>query len=279
LNFLGYKRGAFVTAFQLFVCLGTLAAYGVNAVFSESGEWRWMLFAVSFPAALQLAGFFFFPESPRWLSARGKKEELPQERLFSKRFSLLIAIAVVLTSFQQFSGINAIVYFMPKIFNGAGLAPGDAIFATLIVGVVNVFSTLISIFLIDRLGRLKLLLISQMGVVLSLLALVFSSASIFAYIFLYSLGLGPIVWVLISEIFPTSVRAKALVLATFVSWMSNYLVVLSFPSLLFSIGNSWTFSLYALLSLAAFVFYKKFIPETKGKSLEELEKILVRHGN
>ncbi|MBX7066649.1 MAG: sugar porter family MFS transporter [Parachlamydiales bacterium] len=300
------KRGAFVTFFQLSVTIGTLIAYFVNLMLAKQGNWRMMFFFAAIPAAFQIFGFLFFPESPRWLLKKGRMSEakkvlaqiggeltsIPEQvskPLFSSRFSFLILIGFVLSAFQQFTGINAVVYFTPKIFKEAGFEnPQDAIFATILVGITNVIATFLTIFLIDRFGRRKLLLISQVGVIATLLLLVLSFATdwqiidkiavgaVILYIFSYSLGLGPIVWVLISEIFPLSVRAKALAFCTFVSWLSNYLIVLSFPSFISSFGPSWSFSIYAFLTFLAYLFCMRYIPETKGKTLEELERLLAR---
>lgn len=302
------KRGAYVSFFQFSVTLGTLAAYLVNLSIAKQGDWRSMFFIAVFPAAFQLVGFFFFPESPRWLLMKGKVKQFEKaarqtgievrevqntaepkatEKLFKPKFLLLITIGLVLSAAQQFSGINAIAYFTPKIFAEAGFSdPRNAILATVLVGVVNVLATFLTILIIDRFGRRRLLLISQAGVIVTLLFLVLSFATenafvdrfaviaLVSYIFLYSVGLGPIVWVLISEIFPLTVRAKALSFCTFISWTCNYIVVLTFPQVLSSIGSSWTYTIYGVLSFLAFLFCLRKIPETKGKSLEELEKEL-----
>jgi sugar porter (SP) family MFS transporter len=304
------KRGAYVTFFQFSVTIGTLVAYFVNLSTAKQGDWRMMFFIAVFPAAFQLIGFFFFPESPRWLLAKGKMEKLEQaarqtgvelsevqnasvpkanEKLFKAKFLLLLTIGFVLCASQQLSGVNAIVYFTPKIFAEAGYSdPQDAIFATVIVGVVNVLSTFLTIFVIDRFGRRKLLLISQIGVIVTLFFLMlslatdiafvdrFAALALILYIFSYSLGFGPIVWVLISEIFPLSVRAKALSFCTFISWISNYIVVLTFPHILATIGSPSTFAIYGAITLLAFLFCLRKIPETRGKSLEELEKELIK---
>lgn len=299
------KRGAFVSCYQFFITIGTLVAYLVNLVIASREDWRLMFFMASIPAALQLLALVFFPDSPRWLLSQGdelgaqevmqklgkgqmiKESKVPEEPLFSSRFTFLLILGLVLSSFQQFSGINAVVYFAPKIFSEAGFSdPKDAIFATIIVGIMSVIATFLTVLLIDRFGRKKLLLMSQTGVILALAVLVASFAmqselidliavgAVPLYVFLYSLGLGPIVWVLISEIFPLPVRAKALALCTFTSLVSNYLVVLSFPNLITSLGSSWTFFIYGAASLIAFLFCIKYVPETKGKSLEQLEKLL-----
>lgn len=278
------KRGAFVTFFQLFVTIGTLVAYFVNLMLAKNGDWKMMFFLAVIPAAIQMLGFISFPESPKWPPPKQESKTL-----FASRYSFLILIGFILSAFQQFTGINAVVYFTPKIFSEAGFAdPKDAIFATFLVGIMNVIATLMTVFLIDRYGRRKLLLISQFGVIATLLLLILSFATdweivdmmavggVILYIFSYSFGLGPIVWVLISEIYPVSVRAKALAFCTFVSWLTNYLVVLSFPSFLSFLGASWSFGIYAILTLLAYLFCLRLIPETKGKTLEDLEKLLIK---
>jgi SP family galactose:H+ symporter-like MFS transporter len=300
------KRGAFVTGFQFFVTIGTLVAYFVNLLGASHQDWRMMLWVAAIPAAFQLISLFFFPESPKWLLAQGRTEEAkkilrrtnnempersekiqPKGKLFSSPYLFLILVGFVLSAFQQLSGINAVVYFAPKIFAEAGFSNAqDALFATLLVGVVNVIATFLTLFLIDRYGRRPLLLISQVGVISTLLILIISFATespfidriavlaVVGYVFLYSLGLGPIVWVLISEIYPLAIRAKALAFCTFVSWVSNYLVVLTFPNFVSFLGSAGTFAIYGGLSFLALLFYLRYIPETKGKSLEEVEKLM-----
>lgn len=296
-------RGAFVTCYQFSITIGTLIAYLVNLLSEDS--WRLMFAITAIPATIQLLSLLTIPESPKWLFAQGRTSEaknittrlgidfsppakISQGTLFSSPYFLLLAIGIILSAFQQFSGINAVVYFAPTIFSEAGLNTSkDALFATLLLGIVNVISTFLTILFIDRFGRRKLLLISQAGVLATLFILILAFAvpntfldlisvpTVLLYVFLYSLGLGPIVWVLISEIYPLAIRAKALSLCTFISWLSNYLVVLAFPITLSSIGNTWTFAIYLILSLFSLLFYIRYIPETKGKSLEELEKLLV----
>ncbi len=282
------KRGAFVSGYQFSLALGTLVAYGVNLWGSlYQQDWRWMFFFTVIPTAIQFLCFTFIPESPKWLHSRQKMEK-PGHRLFSRSLAFVLCIGIVLSAFQQFSGINAIVYFTPKIFSDAGFHdPKTAIFATLCVGVVNVIATICTFFLIDRIGRRKLLLFSQWGIIASLFLIIlgFATESRFVdlisvgallfFIFFYAIGLGPVAWVLISEIFPLSVRAKALSLLTFISWSSTYVVVLVFPYFIATLKSAWTFSFFEILSFGALIFFIRFIPETKGKSLEEIEYQLI----
>lgn len=285
------KRGAFVNGYQFSLAIGTLVAYGVNFWGSyHQQDWRWMFFLTLIPAAIQLLCYPFIPESPKWLHSRETIDKIkkPQTRMFSRPFWFILTIGIVLSSFQQLSGINAIIYFTPKIFSDAGFQdPKSAIFATFCVGIVNVFATLLTFFLVDRMGRRKLLLFSQFGIVISLFGIILAFATesqfidlisvgaLLFYIFAYAIGLGPVVWILIAEIFPLSIRARALSLMTFINWSSTYIIVLVFPYLVSTLKSAWTFSIFEVLSLGALGFFIRYIPETKGKSLEEIEKKLV----
>jgi SP family arabinose:H+ symporter-like MFS transporter len=303
------SRGAFVTMFQFAITIGTMVAYLINLFYEPSGNWRIMLALAAFPATIQLVSFLAFPESPKWLFGHGQFEKGNEvlHRLQGTRlekaepveadqatwgsllkpiFRRCLFIGIILSMFQQLSGINAIIYFTPKIFGEAGLS--NAMFSTVLVGIINLISTFISIFLIDRWGRRKLLLWSQVGVALSLLVIVAAFATesslidliavgaVLTFVGSYSLGMGPVTWVLISEIYPLSIRAKAMGVMTFLSWLSNYLVVLSFPSLLAGFGSPYTFSLYFALAAVALFLFWRFVPETKGKSLEQLEKEILQ---
>ncbi len=304
------RRGAFVCCFQLAVTVGTLIAYAINLGFTSSENWRFMLFFTAIPAAFQAALLFTIPESPKWLMGSGLKkkaaasakslhtgddpprnkdelEDSSWRHLFSPIFRKGVLIGVFLVVLQQWCGINAIIYFAPKIFQEAGFASTQgAIAATLGLGCFNSVATVISIFLIDRLGRRTLLLISQGGVALSLLfftaTFIFPSHFFVAvlclilFILSYSLGLGPIPWVLVSEIYPLAIRAHGIALMTFLSWLSNFLVVFTFPSLLASWTGTGAFGLYTLIAIGAFFLFQWIIPETKGKSLEEIESSLYR---
>jgi len=309
------NRGAFVTSYQFSVAIGTFAAYLVSMSLSDSGNWRYMFFFAAIPAFFQLVALFFFPESPKWLASLGRRQEslyiqkkffknLPVmsarletsseavqkagfKELFTSSFRFVLLIGVLLSLAQQFVGVNAIVFFAPKIFGEAGFADArHALGPTLLLGMINCFSTFCSFFLIDRLGRRKLLLTSQLGVAISLGVLVMAFAlalplagfiavgALVLYIGSYALGLGPVTWVLISEIYPLPIRSKAIAFMTFLNWSCNYLVVLTFPYLLSEFGSAWTFSLYAAIAISSYYLCMRFIPETKGKSLEALEKEL-----
>lgn len=305
------KRGAFVGSFQLSVTLGIVAAYLINLEFADTANWRLMLACTAFPAVFQIVALFFIPESPKWLFGAGllKKGIATQEALHSEddfppreqkelaasswktmffpvfHKGLLIGISLVVL--QQWCGINAIIYFAPKIFQNAGFADAkSAIAVSLGLGVINFLATVISLFLIDRLGRRTLLLFSQGGAGLGLLffTLTFvlpglSFLAPFALLFFlstYAVGLGPLPWVLVSEIYPLAIRAHAIAVMTFLSWISNFLVVFTFPRFLSSWGPSWIFASYSAISLVSFWLFFRIIPETKGKSFEEIELLLYR---
>lgn len=275
--------------------------------------WRWMLGAEVAPAALLLALLFFVPESPRWLVQAGRVEEaqrilegvsgpeqarveiaavrevLGQEEgrfseLFHARFRRPLIIAVILMAFSQFSGINAIMYYSTKIFTTAGVGVKDAFMSSVIVGMVNVVFTFVAIAFVDRAGRRPLLLI---GLAIQVLALGTVGAmfrggasgmpllvAILAFIAAFAMALGPIPWILCSEIFPTKVRGRAMSVATFTIWSSCYVVAQTFPVLNDSpqVGPALTFWIYAACSLLGFFFVLARVPETKGRSLEEIER-------
>jgi SP family arabinose:H+ symporter-like MFS transporter len=271
-----------------------------------------MLGAEVAPALLLMALLFFVPESPRWLLGVGREAEarrilegvggaehaeqeivavrevLSQEEgrfveLFHKRFRRPLIVAVALMAFSQFSGINAIMYYSTKIFATAGVGVKDSFTSSVIVGLVNVVFTFVAIAFVDKAGRRALLLIGLVVQVAALGAVgwMFYDGfnglplllAILAFIGAFAMALGPISWVLCSEIFPTKVRGRAMSVATFVIWTSCYIVAQTFPMLNDSpkIGPSLTFWVYGACSLAALMFVWAMVPETKGKTLEEIE--------
>jgi MFS transporter, SP family, galactose:H+ symporter len=195
-------------------------------------------------------------------------------------------IGIGLAVFQQFTGINTVIYYAPTIFQFAGLhSSSAAILATVGVGVINVLLTVVALWLLDRVGRRPLLLYGLVGMVLSLglLGLGFLSANlthhlawlsvicVAGYVACFAISLGPVFWLMISEIYPLKVRSRAMAVATMANWGSNLLVALTFLSLLRIVGKTWTFWLYALVGVVAWIFVARMVPETKGKTLEEIE--------
>jgi MFS transporter, SP family, galactose:H+ symporter len=309
-------RGALVTLNQLAITSGILLAYVVDAVFAPSDGWRLMFAFGAIPAIVLGIGIAVLPESPRWLLLHRRKEEaikvltrirgtqdvMPEVNeilehaepghgsfadLFSPFVLPVLFCGIALAVIQQITGINTVIYYAPTIFQAAGFHSNEAaIVATAGVGVVNVLMTVVSIPLIDKVGRRPLLLISLsgMGVALAALGIGFAVGgaalkfigvlSLALYIAAFAIGLGPVFWLLISEIFPLNVRGQAASVATMANWLSNFIVSLTFLSLLNALGSAWTFILYAVLCVVGVWFCFRFVPETKGVPLEFIERDL-----
>lgn len=306
------SRGALVTLNQMAISTGVVVAYYVDYLFAGSGSWRWMFISAVVPAILLLVGLAYLPETPRWLASRGAFEDAakilakiegPQEvdrdieelrqitatdrlklrDLFQQRFAKPLIVGIVLAIFQQITGVNTIVYYAPTIFQMVGFTnASNAILATFLIGFVGLIAVIVSMFLVDRLGRRPLLLTSLTGmcVILFHLAHVLSGPNptkwvvvgdIVFYLASFCIGLGPIFWLLISEIYPTTVRGQAMSVATVVIWASDFLVTATFLTLVEHLGMPNCFRLFAILSLAAFIFSFWMVPETRGRTLEEIE--------
>lgn len=304
----GIVSGIFFTLF----INAKIQAFG-DAEWNVAKGWRWMLGAEVFPAVLLLGLLFFVKESPRWLLQAGREDEarttlekvhgpegadaeiaaikdvLKQsesgffELLSHSRFRKVLVIAVLLMAFSQFSGINAIMYYSTKIFTTAGVGVKDSFMASTVVGLVNLLFTLVAVALVDKAGRRMLLLVGLVAQVIALGAVgwmfkaniggIFLLVAILAFIAAFAMALGPIPWILCSEIFPMRVRGRAMSVATFTIWTSCYIVAQTFPILNDSpaVGPALTFWIYAACSLAALLFVFFMVPETKGRSLEEIE--------
>ena len=312
------QRGAVVSLNQLCITAGILVSYLVGYALASAGDgWRWMLALGAVPGLILAAGMLVLPESLRWLAGHGRqadaetalhrlrgtadvtgemqalRDDLRQEggrrarwsELLSRRLRRPLIIGIGLAMFQQVTGINTVIYFAPTIFQGAGLSSASAsILATAGVGAVNVILTLLSIRLIDRLGRRVLLFWSLGGMAACLLALAaafyagaggalawMTVISLAADVGFFAIGLGPVFWLLIAEIFPLALRARAMSLATVANWGFNLIVSVTFLDLVRVFGTSGTFLLYAVLSVGALLFVAATVPETKGRSLEQIE--------
>ena len=196
---------------------------------------------------------------------------------------------MALAVFQQITGINTVIYYAPQIFRGAGLSSTSvAILATAGVGLVNVLMTVVAMWLMDHVGRRALLLWGLAGMVMTLLVLTagfsfgakgevayLTVAAVAAYVGFFAIGLGPVFWLLISEIFPLAVRGRGMSIATVSNWGSNFLVTLVFPNLVAGLGSSVAFLVFAVLSIVAWMFMYRYVPETRGRSLEDIEAGLV----
>lgn len=277
--------------------------------------WRVMFVMYAFPAIIFFLLLLIVPESPRWLAMKGKndkaflylsklngpisakreldeikeaaKEETGSLRmLLEPRYRVPLIIGLSLPILSQFSGINAIIYYGPKILEQAGFQLSGALGGQVTIGLINVFFTIIAVFMIDKWGRKPLLIAGISGAIVSLTVcgILFAKGitdgpwiliSILAYISCFAFSFGPICWVIIGEIYPNSIRGRAMSVATLTLWIGVFIVGWLTPIMLNGIGAAFTFWIFALLCIPALFITLKIIPETKGKSLEEIE----RHWN
>ena len=307
-------RGKLVSLNQLMITIGIVCSYLADYALAGVRGWRAMFGLAAIPAIILLIGLFFVPESPRWFVNRGLRDQaravllrvrkpsevdselaeieasLSQQQggwreLLSPGLRPALIIGIGLAVFQQFTGINTVIYYAPTIFKFAGFQSAAAILATAGVGIINVLLTIVALWLLDRAGRRPLLLYGLVGMIVSLGVLGFaflspdmtpvmagvSVGSVMVYVACFAIGLGPVFWLMISEIYPLKIRGRAMGVAAVANWGSNLLVALTFLSLLRSIGRPWTFWLYALVGLIAWFFVFRRVPETKGKTLEQIE--------
>lgn len=312
INQLGIVSGILI----IYFVNATIAGWHDEA-WNISTGWRWMFGSGLFPSAIFLILLFFVPESPRWLAQQQRWDEAKfiltkvngaakasseleeiKEALNTETSSFAdilktgvrkpLMIGIVLCIFSQVTGINAIMYYAPEIFKSTGDGSGSALMQTVLVGTINVLFTLVAIKYVDRWGRRTLLLIGCAGMAACLAvvggAFYFGFAqgylvliAILAYIAFFAISLGPLAFVVIAEIFSNRNRGMAMSVCIFFLWMSVYAVSQSFPMLLDSIGSAFTFWIYMIMAVFAFVFVYKLIPETKGKSLEEIERYWMPH--
>jgi sugar porter (SP) family MFS transporter len=315
------KRGRLVALFQFNIVLGILLSYFSNYLIGQEGDtaWRWMLGVQAFPSLLFLILLQLIPESPRWLILKkGKLEEATAvlkeimpvgyeveieniknskqqnsgsvnvNQLLSRKYRFPVLLAVTFAIFNQVSGINAIIYYAPRIFEMTGLGRNSSLLSTVGIGFVNFIFTIIAINFIDRIGRKTLMLIGSIGLI-STLGLVaqafyahnFSGWSVIIYLLFYiaffALSQGAVIWVFIAEIFPNQVRAKGQTLGSSTHWIMAAIIAFSFPMLAEKLGGGNTFLFFSIMMVLQLVFVWKVMPETKGKSLEQIERSLVLH--
>ncbi|MCU7548695.1 sugar porter family MFS transporter [Chitinophagaceae bacterium LB-8] len=315
------KRGRLVALFQFNIVLGIVFSYLSNYLIGQEGAtaWRWMLGVQAFPSLLFLVLLQLVPESPRWLiSYKGKIEEARailqvvspdsynaevesikntnlageaqgySSNLLSRKYKFPIFLAVTFAVFNQLSGINAIIYYAPRIFEMTGLGRSYSLLSTLGIGAVNFLFTLLAINFIDKIGRRKLMFIGSLGLIatLGLVAQAFYAKNfngwgvtvfLLVYIAFFAFSQGAVIWVFISEIFPNHVRAKGQTLGGTTHWVMAALVAFSFPMLAEKLGGGHTFLFFCVMMVLQLLFVWKVMPETKGKSLEQIEQTLVLH--
>lgn len=308
-------RGKLVTLNNLAIIFGMSFVYFVNWRIAAGQElswihdigWRYMFASEAIPALLFFGLLFLVPETPRYLISKNKDQEaltilekvnnskekanaIYQEikqtvdvknvRVFSYG-KLVVIVGILLAAFQQFVGINVILYYAPRIFAEMGASSDGSMFQTVIIGIVNFIFVLIAMLLVDRVGRRLLMIVGSIGMAVGMFgvaALAYLDqmgigALIFILIFVafYNLSFGPLMWVLASELFPNKVRGQIMAITVVANWGSNLLISSTFPSLLeFGAGFAYTF--YGVMCLLALLFVLKLVPETKGKTLEEIEK-------
>ena len=293
---------------------GGSTAADIAASWNGQMAWRWMFWAAAVPSALFLVLAFFIPESPRWLALKGNDAEAlailthiggseyagrelaavksanaadAQQgglgMLFSRPFRRVLLLGVVIAVFQQWCGTNVIFNYAQEIFQSAGYEIGDVLFNIVVTGIANVVFTIVAIFTVDRLGPLMLLGAGGLCAIYLILGVCyyfhvtgfFMIVLVVLAIACYAMTLGPCTWVLISELFPNKVRAVAVATCTFALWVGSSTLTYTFPLLNTALGSYGTFWIYSAVCLFGLLFFVFRLPETKGKSLEELEKEMV----
>lgn len=310
-------RGRLVGLFQFNTIFGIVIAFVSNALLSGTGEnaWRWMLGILAFPSVLYTIMCFGLPESPRWLLGRrrdraagikvlqliapgtalekieaeadsimaGSSEQVTTARFWTMRLRVPIQLAILIAVFNQLSGINAILYFAPRIFEMAGLGAQAAMLQSIGIGVTILIFTFVGLGLIDRLGRRTLLCIGSVGYILSLGLVSWAfftdhfgivPVCIFAFIASHAVGQGTVIWVFISEIFPNRHRAEGQVLGSSTHWIIAALITTFFPKMVSAFPPGYVFLFFCGMMGLQLVWVKFMVPETKGLSLEQIQKEL-----
>jgi sugar porter (SP) family MFS transporter len=310
-------RGRLVGLYQFNIVLGILIAFLSNYLLSNVGEnaWRWMIGVEAFPAIIYTLLAFTVPKSPRWLLLQGRKEEAKsileqlnpgtdvdaimedieagqhyhhdgKENIFIKKYRFPLMLAFLIAFFNQLSGINAFLYYAPRIFQEAGLGESTALLSSIGIGVTNMVFTLIGISLIDKLGRKKLMFVGSIGYIVSLtlVAMAFflnwegMAVPLFLFLFIasHAIGQGTVIWVYISEVFPDQLRASGQSFGTSTHWVLAAIIPSLVPLLFAKIGAGVVFAFFASMMVLQLLFVIFIMPETKGIPLEELEKKLIK---
>ena len=316
------SRGKLVSMNQFAIIFGMLVVYFVNYFISRQGDdswlntigWRWMFASETIPAVLFLMFLLIVPDTPRSLMLQFKEvkaldvltkvngsaqakiilEDIKGSmvshsgKLFSYGITVIV-IGILLSMFQQFVGINVVLYYAPEIFKSMGAGTDTALLQTIIVGAVNLIFTVLAIMTVDKFGRKPLMIVGAIGMALAMFALggaffsqsvgVFALVCMLVYVASFAMSWGPVVWVLLSEIFPNKIRGKAMAVAVAAQWISNYLVSWTFPMmdknsyLLEKFNHGFAYGIYGFMAVIAAIIVWKYVPETKGKTLEEMEEL------
>lgn len=309
-------RGRLVALYQFNIVLGILIAFVSNYLLSGLGThaWRWMLGVEAIPAMVYLLLVARVPRSPRWLLTRGRTEEAlkvlqvidpegdperlvkdilneekgrtASENIFLKKYRFPLILAFLIAFFNQFSGINAFLYYAPRIFETAGLGERTALLSSIGIGVTNLVFTLLGVFLIDRSGRKRLMYYGSVGYIISLtlVAVAFfkgwtgMAVPVFLFLFIaaHAIGQGAVIWVFISEVFPNHLRGAGQSFGSSVHWVLAAAIPSLIPLLFSSIGPGPVFAFFAFMMVLQLLFVHFMMPETKGKSLEALSASLTK---
>jgi SP family xylose:H+ symportor-like MFS transporter len=312
-------RGKLISFNQFAIIFGMLVIYFVNYFIAKQGDeqwlvdigWRWMFFSGAIPAAIFMVLLFFVPETPRYLAMKGQDDKALKvlERIAGKDNAsqiltdikgtlhevhvpwlsygfLVIFVGIMLSVFQQFVGINVVLYYAGNIFRNMGSSTDSSLLQTIIVGLVNLTFTVVAIMTVDKFGRKPLMIIGSIGMAVSMIALGFTfymgNTGILALIFMllytaaFAMSWGPVCWVLLAEMFPNSIRG-AMSIAVAAQWIANWVVSLTFPImndntwLTEQFNHGFTYWIYGIMGILSAIFMWKMVPETKGKTLEEME--------
>jgi SP family xylose:H+ symportor-like MFS transporter len=322
-------RGKLISFNQFAIIFGMLVIYFVNWYIARQGNeewlttegWRWMFFSGAIPAGIFFVLLMFVPETPRYLALKGKDEKALKvlNRIAGKESApkilseikstlheankpwlsygfLIIFIGIMLSVFQQFVGINVVLYYAGNIFRNMGASTDSSLMQTIIVGIVNLSFTVVAILTVDKFGRKPLMIIGSIGMAISMIALGFTfffgqtggeltpTQGIFALIFMllytaaFAMSWGPVCWVILAEMFPNSIRG-AMSIAVAAQWIANWVVSLTFPmmndniALTNSFNHGFSYWIYGVMGIISAIFMWKLVPETKGKTLEEMEQL------
>ena len=306
-------RGTLVSIYQLTIVIGILISYLINyGLYGVENDWRWMFATGIAPSVLFFLGLFAIPESPRWLYLKGQKEKSREiiariagaadadleiaeiartleDQKSSTSFRDLLSPSTRKAAFAgfliaglvQLNGMNAVVNYAPKIFQGAGFEIENALLNTSFIGLINFIFTFVAIVVIDKIGRRTLYLAGSLGMSIALLCLtltyflhlegILTMVFVLAFVAFFAACIGPVFWTLVAEIFPNRIRGKAIALASSIQWSVYFLVALLFPRFLELVGGGYAFLFFAFMTSLQFMLVRHYLPETRGKSLEEIE--------